>query len=138
MLRDTSPQQYQLEMVTLEQLVPKDHLVRKIDTAIDFEFIRTEVAHLYCKDNGRPAIDPVVLFKIMLLGYVFGVPCERRLMQEIEVNVAYRWFLRLSLTDKVPDASTLSQNRIRRFNGTDVFQRIFDHIVEQAISRHVP
>lgn len=137
MLRDTSPQQYQLEMVTLEQLVPKDHLVRKIDTAIDFEFIRTEVAHLYCKDNGRPAIDPVVLFKIMLLGYVFGVPSERRLMQEIEVNVAYRWFLRLSLTDKVPDASTLSQNRIRRFNGTDVFQRIFDHIVEQAISRHL-
>ncbi|HCT1710805.1 TPA: IS1182 family transposase [Proteus mirabilis] len=137
MLRDTSPQQYQLEMVTLEQLVPKDHLVRKIDTAIDFEFIRAEVAHLYCKDNGRPAIDPVVLFKIMLLGYVFGVPSERRLMQEIEVNVAYRWFLRLSLTDKVPDASTLSQNRIRRFNGTDVFQRIFDHIVEQAISRHL-
>lgn len=137
MLRDTSPQQYQLEMVTLEQLVPKDHLVRKIDTAIDFEFIRTEVAHLYCKDNGRPAIDPVVLFKIMLLGYVFGVPSERRLIQEIEVNVAYRWFLRLSLTDKVPDASTLSQNRIRRFNGTDVFQRIFDHIVEQAISRHL-
>ena len=137
MLRDTSPQQYQLEMVTLEQLVPKDHLVRKIDTAIDFEFIRTEVAHLYCKDNGRPAIDPVVLFKIMLLGYVFGVPSERRLMQDIEVNVAYRWFLRLSLTDKVPDASTLSQNRIRRFNGTDVFQRIFDHIVEQSISRHL-
>lgn len=137
MLRDTSPQQYQLEMVTLEQLVPKDHLVRKIDTAIDFEFIRTEVAHLYCKENGRPAIDPVVLFKIMLLGYVFGVPSERRLIQEIEVNVAYRWFLRLSLTDKVPDASTLSQNRIRRFNGTDVFQRIFDHIVEQAISRHL-
>lgn len=137
MLRDTSPQQYQLEMVTLEQLVPKDHLVRKIDTAIDFEFIRAEVAHLYCKDNGRPAIDPVVLFKIMLLGYVFGVPSERRLIQEIEVNVAYRWFLRLSLTDKVPDASTLSQNRIRRFNGTDVFQRIFDHIVEQAISRHL-
>lgn len=137
MLRDTSPQQYQLEMVTLEQLVPKYHLVRKIDTTVDFEFIRTEVAHLYCKDNGRPAIDPVVLFKIMLLGYVFGVPSERRLMQDIEVNVAYRWFLRLSLTDKVPDASTLSQNRIRRFNGTDVFQRIFDHIVEQAISRHL-
>lgn len=137
MLRDTSPQQYQLEMVTLEQLVPKNHLVRKIDTAIDFEFIRAEVAHLYCKDNGRPAIDPVVLFKIMLLGYVFGVPSERRLIQDIEVNVAYRWFLRLSLTDKVPDASTLSQNRIRRFNGTDVFQRIFDHIVEQAISRHL-
>ncbi|WP_208933168.1 IS1182 family transposase [Rheinheimera sp. F8] len=137
MLRDISPQQHQLEMVTLEQLVPQNHLVRKIDTTIDFEFIRTEVADLYCKDNGRPAIDPVMLFKIMLLGYLFGVPSERRLMQEIEVNVAYRWFLRLSLTDKVPDASTLSQNRIRRFNGTDVFQRVFDRIVEQAIAKRL-
>jgi len=135
MLKDISPPQHQLEMVTLEQLVPKHHLVRKIDATIDFEFIRAEVADLYCKDNGRPAVDPVMLFKIMLLGYLFGVPSERRLMQEIEVNVAYRWFLRLSLTDKVPDASTLSQNRIRRFNGTDVFQRIFDRIVEQAIAR---
>ncbi len=135
MLKDVSPQQHQLEMVTLEQLVPSNHLVRKIDSTIDFEFIRVEVADLYCKDNGRPAIDPVMLFKIMLLGYLFGVPSERRLMQEIEVNVAYRWFLRLSLTDKVPDASTLSQNRIRRFNGTDVFQRVFDRIVEQAMAK---
>ncbi|WP_241630491.1 transposase, partial [Rosenbergiella nectarea] len=80
-------------------------------------------------------IDPVVLFKMMLLGYLFGVPSERRLVQEIQVNVAYRWFLRIGLTDKIPDASTLSQNRIRRFNGTDVFQRIFDNIVEQAIAK---
>lgn len=135
MLKDVSPQQHQLEMVTLEQLVPKNHLVRKVDATIDFEFIRAEVADLYSKDNGRPAIDPVMLFKIMLLGYLFGVPSERRLMQEIEVNVAYRWFLRLALTDKVPDASTLSQNRIRRFNGTDVFQRVFDRIVEQAMAK---
>ena len=137
MLKTPTPQQYQLEMVTLEELVPKDHLVRKVDAAIDFEFIRTEVEHLYCKDNGRPPIDPVRLFKIMILGYLFGVPSERRLMQEIQVNVAYRWFLRMGLTEKVPDASTLSQNRIRRFNGTDIFQRIFDHIVEQAIQQHL-
>ncbi|MEE2026146.1 transposase, partial [Alkalimonas mucilaginosa] len=137
MLKTPSPQQYQLEMVTLEELVPKDHLVRKVDAAIDFEFIREEVEHLYCKDNGRPPIDPVRLFKIMILGYLFGVPSERRLMQEIQVNVAYRWFLRMGLTEKVPDASTLSQNRIRRFNGTDVFQRIFDRIVEQAIEKRL-
>ena len=72
---------------------------------------------------------------MMLLGYLFGIPSERRLVQEIQVNVAYRWFLRLGLTEKVPDASTLSQNRIRRFNGTDIFQRIFDNIVEQAITQ---
>ncbi|MEE2002422.1 IS1182 family transposase [Alkalimonas sp. MEB108] len=137
MLKTPSPQQYQLEMVTLEELVPKDHLVRKVDAAIDFEFIREEVEHLYCKDNGRPPIDPVRLFKIMILGYLFGVPSERRLMQEIQVNVAYRWFLRMGLTEKVPDASTLSQNRIHRFNGTDVFQRIFDRIVEQAIEKRL-
>ena len=133
MLKEPTPQQYQFEMVTLEELVPQDHLVRKIDATIDFEFIRDTVRHLYCADNGRPAIDPVRLIKMMLLGYLFGVPSERRLVKEIQVNVAYRWFLRMGLTEKVPDASTLSQNRIRRFNDSDVFQQIFDHIVEQAL-----
>lgn len=135
MLQEPSPQQYELEMVTMEQLVPKDHLVRKIDSAIDFEFIRDEVAHLYCKDNGRPPVDPVRLFKIILLGYLFGIKSERQLVKEIEVNVAYRWFLRMSLTEKVIHASTLSQNRIRRFNGTDVFERIFINIVQQAMAK---
>ncbi|WP_226373479.1 IS1182 family transposase [Pectobacterium quasiaquaticum] len=135
MLREPAPQQYQFEMVTLEELVPEDHLVRKIDAAIDFEFIRDTVTHLYCHNNGRPAIDPVRLIKMMLLGYLFGIPSERRLVKEIQVNVAYRWFLRMGLTEKVPDASTLSQNRIRRFNNSDVFQQIFDHIVEQALSQ---
>lgn len=134
MLKKNSTQ-YALEMVTLEQLVPKEHLVRKIDKAIDFEFIRDEVAHLYCHNNGRPAVDPVRLFKIMLLGYLFGIPSERKLMKEIEVNVAYRWFLRMGLTEKVIDASTLSQNRIRRFNDTDVFERIFTNIVFQAMEK---
>ncbi len=135
MLKEPSPQQYELEMVTMEQLVPQNHLVRKIDKAIDFEFIRDEVAHLYCKDNGRPPVDPVRLFKIILLGYLFGIKSERQLVKEIEVNVAYRWFLRMSLTEKVIHASTLSQNRIRRFNGTDVFERIFINIVEQAMAK---
>lgn len=72
---------------------------------------------------------------MMLLGYLFGIPSERRLVKEIQVNVAYRWFLRMGLTEMVPDASTLSQNRIRRFNDSDIFQQIFDHIVEQALSR---
>lgn len=134
MLKELSPQQYQFETITLDELVPEDHLVRKIDAAIDFEFIRDAVKHLYCPDNGRPAIDPVRLIKMMLLGYLFGVPSERRLVKEIQVNVAYRWFLRMGLTEKVPDASTLSQNRIRRFNDSDVFQHIFDHIVAQALS----
>lgn len=135
MLKDPSPQQHELEMVTLEQLVPKGHLVRKINQHIDFEFIRKEVAHLYCKDNGRPPVDPVRLFKMLLLGYLFGIKSERQLVKDIEVNVAYRWFLGMGLTEKVIDASTFSQNRIRRFNGTDVFERIFNNIVEQAMSK---
>ncbi len=106
---NTASPQYEIEMISLEQLVPKDHLVRKVAKAIDFDFIRDEVAHLYCHDNGRPAVDPVRLFKIMLLGYLFGIKSERQLVKEIEVNVAYRWFLGMSLTEKVIDASTLSQ-----------------------------
>ena len=121
-------------MVTLDSLVPRDHLLRKIDQVVDFSFIDDLVADLYCPDNGRPALDPVVMFKSLFLGYLFGVRSERQLVREIEVNVAYRWFLGLKLTDPVFDASTLSQNRRRRYNNTQVAQEIFDGIVEQAIS----
>jgi transposase len=133
MLKRPTPQQAALEIVTLEELVPADHLLRKVARAVDFGFIRDRVAHLYCADNGRPALDPGVLFKILLIGYLFGVRSERQLMREIAVNVAYRWFLDLRLTDPVPDASTLSQNRRRRFAESTVYQEIFDQIVVQAI-----
>ena len=133
MLKPPSPKQHALEMVTLEELVPADHLLRKIARHIDFEFIRPATQHLYSADNGRPAVDPVMLFKMLFIGYLFGVRSERQLIREIQVNVAYRWFLDLSLTDKVPDASTLSQNRRRRFAETDIEQVVFDGIVEQAL-----
>lgn len=133
MLNDPSPPQTGFEFVNLEDLVPKDHLLRQIDRAIDFSFIHPLVSDLYCSDNGRPALDPTLMFKALLLGYLFGVRSERQLVREIEVNLAYRWFLGLGITDKVFDASTLSQNRRRRFEGTTVHQEIFDEIVEQAI-----
>lgn len=135
MLKKPIPQQTALEMVSIEGLVPKDHLLRKIEAAVDFSFIRDRVAGLYCADNGRPALDPVVMFKALFIGYLFGVRSERQLMREVEVNVAYRWFLGLKLTDPVFDASTLSQNRRRRYRDASVAQDIFDAIVEQAI-RH--
>ena len=135
MLKEPTAYQHELEMVTLESLVPCDHLVRKIDAAIDLTFIRAKVAHLYCADNGRPAIDPVQLFKLLLLGYLFGIRSERQLIREVQVNVAYRWFLGLRLTDKVPDASTISQNRRRRFADSEIYQEIFDEIVLQATGR---
>ena len=121
------------EFVSLESLVPQDHLLRKIDKYIDFSFINELVKDLYCHDNGRPAVDPKVLVKILLLGYLFGIRSERQIIREVQVNVAYRWFLGYGLTDKIIDASTISQNRRRRFNGTDVFQQIFDNIVLQAM-----
>jgi len=134
MLKEPGPEQLAIEMVTLDQLVPRDHLLRRIEAVIDFSFIHELVAGLYCPDNGRPALDPTLMFKALFIGYLFGVRSERQLVREIEVNVAYRWFLRLRLTDKVFDASTLSQNRRRRFKDTSVAQAIFDRIVEQAIA----
>ena len=133
MLKRPAPEQTALEMVTLDQLVPADHLLRKLDRAIDFSFIHDLTAPLYCADNGRPPLDPTLMFKALFIGYLFGVRSERQLVREIEVNVAYRWFLRLKLTDKVFDASTLSQNRRRRYQDETVAQAIFDRIVEQAI-----
>ncbi len=134
MLKEPGAHQHALEMVTLESLVPEDHLLRHIDASIDFEFIRDKVRPLYCIDNGRPATDPVVLFKLLFIGYLYGIRSERQLVKEVEVNVAYRWFLGYSLTDKIPDASTISQNRRRRFVGTPIYQDIFDNIVKQAQS----
>jgi transposase len=133
MLKPPAPHQHRLEMVTLEELVPADHLLRLIDRHIPFDFIRDATAHLYCADNGRPAVDPVQLFKMLFIGYLFGIRSERQLVREIQVNVAYRWFLGLGLTDRVIDASTFSQNRRRRFSGSDIEQTIFDRIVEAAI-----
>ena len=135
MLRKPLPEQTAIEMVSLDGLVPKDHLLRKIEAVIDFSFIHDRVAGLYCPDNGRPPLDPTLMFKALFIGYLFGVRSERQLVREIEVNVAYRWFLGLKLTDPVFDASTLSQNRRRRYNDTTVAQDIFDAIVQQAIAK---
>lgn len=135
MIKRKGEQQGTIELVSIGELVPRDHLLRKIAKAIDFRFIYEKVEGLYCPDNGRPAIDPVVLFKMLFIGYLFGIRSEQRLVREIEVNVAYRWFLGFTLTDKVPHASTFSQNRRRRFNESDVYQEIFDEIVMQAIRR---
>ncbi|MEE4580984.1 IS1182 family transposase [Paenibacillus polymyxa] len=137
MLRSHRDKQQSFELVSLEELVPQDHLLRKVDTYIDFSFIHEKVSPLYCADNGRPAIDPTVLFKMIFLGYFYGIRSERQLEREIQTNLAYRWFLGLGLTDKVPDHSTISWNRRTRFKDTTIFQDIFDEIVLQAISHRM-
>jgi transposase len=137
MLRQNGGKPTELEFVSIDELVPGDHLLRKVERAVDFSFIRQRVAGLYCADNGRPAIDPVVLFKMLFIGYLFGIRSERQLARDIEVNVAYRWFLGLTLKDKVPDSSTLSQNRRRRFSESTIYQEIFDEIVLLAMKRRL-
>ena len=111
--------------------------MRKIEAKVDFNFIHELVKAYYCDHNGRPALDPTLMFKLLFLGYLFGVRSERQLIRDTQVNVAYRWFLGLNLTDKIPDASTLSQNRIRRFNESDIYQHIFDEIMLQAMKKNL-
>ncbi len=135
MLEEEKNHQAEIELVMIDDLVPGDHLLRKIKKHIDFSFINDMCREYYCLDNGRPAIEPVILFKMLFIGYLFGIRSERRLVEEVKVNIAYRWFLDYKLMDKIPDASVIWQNRRRRFKDTDIPQRIFDNIVWQAIDK---
>lgn len=114
-------------------MVPDDHLLRKVDKYIDFSFIEEKICPFYSEHNGRPS-DPIVLFKMIFIGYFYGIQSERQLEREVQMNVAYRWFLGLKLNDKVPDHSTISWNRRTLFKDTNIFQEIFDEIVLQAIN----
>ncbi len=127
----------QLELVDIELLVPENHLLRLINEHVDFSFIRGKVRPFYSETKGRPSLDPVVLFKMMLIGYLYGIRSERQIEQEIIPNAAYRWFLGLSFSDSVPDHSTISWNRNNRFKGTTAFQDIFDEVVHLAIHHHM-
>ena len=133
MLLEKTNRQSKMETVMIENLVPENHLLRKIDKYIDFSFINEICRPYYCADNGRPAIEPEILFKMLFIGYLYGVRSEIRLLQEVQVNIAYRWFLGYGIEDKLPDVSVIWQNRTRRYKGTDVPQQIFDNIVRQAI-----
>ena len=115
---------YQL---SLDQLVPQDHLLRNLDQAIDFGFIYP-LARPYYSHTGQPSIDPVVLFKTLLIGYLYGITSERRLMADIQVNMAYRWFLGYDLDEVIPDHSVLSKARVRF--GMAVFEKFFNFSIE--------
>ncbi len=113
--------------LSLDGLVPKNHLLRRIANAIDFSFIY-ELARPYYSYTGQPSIDPVVLFKTLLVGYLYGITSERRLMEEIQDNLAYRWFLGYDLDERSPDHSVLSKARVRF--GPDVFEAFFNQTVQ--------
>lgn len=137
MLRSNKDKQVAYEFVCIEELVPENHLLRKIEKYIDFSFITEKVRPYYCENNGRPSVDPLVLFKMMFIGYLYGIRSERQLEREIQMNIAYRWFLGLGLNDPVPDHSTISWNRRTRFKNTTIFQDIFDEIVLQAMNHRM-
>lgn len=125
----------QIEMISLDQLVPEDHILRKIDEHIDFSFIYDLVEDKYSQDTGRPSIDPVTLIKIPLIQYMFDYKSMRQTISEIDVNVAYRWFLGLGFQDPVPHFSTFGKNYKRRFEGTDIFEQIFERILFQCMKQ---
>ncbi|BAL00078.1 putative transposase for insertion sequence element [Oscillibacter valericigenes Sjm18-20] len=123
----------QIGFYCMEDLVPKDHLLRKIEKAIDFSFIYDLVKGRYSEDTGRPSIDPVVLFKIVFIQYLFGIRSMRQTIKEIEVNAAYRWFLGYDWNDPIPHFTTFGKNYSRRFEGTDIFEKIFARILLEAV-----
>lgn len=131
MMTRNEAKQSKLLLVTMEELIPQDHFLRKLDAAISFDFVYDLVSPLY-SDRGRPSIDPVLLVKMLLLGYLYGIDSERKLEEEVRYNIAYRWYLGLDLDDPVPDHSTFSQNRRRRFHGQDIFRQIFERIVQEC------
>ena len=133
MISKNGKREPQMQIVSLEQLVPEDHLLRKIDAAVDFDFIYDLVEEKYSTETGRPSIDPVTLIKIPIIQYMFGIKSMRQTIKEIEVNVAYRWFLGLDFYDKVPHFSTFGKNYKRRFEGTDLFEQIFQQILMQCM-----
>ena len=130
---DSCDKKTQIQMISLDQLVPEDHILRKIDRYIDFSFIYDLVEEKYSTETGRPSIDPVVLIKIAIIQFMFGIKSMRQTIKEIEVNVAYRWFLGLGFNDKVPHFSTFGKNYKRRFEGTDLFEQIFMEILMQCM-----
>ena len=129
--------QSEIILYSLEDLVPQNSIYRKIDKYIDFTFIYDKVKGLYCQDNGRNCVDPVVLFKLVFIQTIDGIKSMRKTCEKIKVDLEYRWFLGIPLGKPTPHYSTFSQNYIRRFQGTTIFEDIFTEIVEQAVNLHL-
>ena len=132
MTQNADKKREQIQMFCMDDMVPENHLLRIIDKAIDWSFIYELVESKYSHTVGRPSMDPVMLIKIPFIQYLYGIKSMRQTMKEIEVNIAYRWFLGLSMMDSVPHFSTFGKNYSRRFKDTDLFEQIFSHILEEC------
>ena len=116
----------------LEKHIPTDHLLRQINDFLDFDAIRQHLQPFY-SDIGRPSIDPELMVRMLLVGYCYGIHSERQLCEEIDLNLAYRWFCRLGLEDDIPNHSTFSKNRLGRFRDADLLRFVFDNVVKRCI-----
>ena len=121
---------------SLERHVPADHMLRAIDRFVDLEGMRAHVAPFY-SSTGRPSIDPELLIRMLIVGYCFGIRSERRLCEEVHLNLAYRWFCRLGLDGDVPDHSTFSKNRHGRFRDSDVLRHVFETVVRRCTAERL-
>src|ERR1700732_5143673 len=117
----------------LSETVPEDHLVRKIDAALDLSWLRSDLAPHY-SSMGRPSIDPELMIRMLVVGYVFAIRSERLICREVQVNLAYRWFCKLGIEDAIPDHSAFSRARNERFRDGNVFRRVFERVVETCIA----
>ena len=123
-------------MVDLEALVPKEHLLRKIEKVMDYEWLYDRLAPYYCHDNGRPGADPVVLIKMVLIQHLFGIPSLRQTYQRIRDTLSYRWFLGYGLLDEIPHFATVSYAFCKRFPD-ELTTEIFEHILNKALNNRM-
>lgn len=130
MLGQHQYQQQLFHYFDIESLIPQNHLLRKIDKVVDLSFVRKLTESFYCSNNGRPSIDPELFFRTILIGYLYNIESDRQLCEEIQYNLAYRWFCKLNLEDKVLDHSSIT--RIRDRLGIEVFQLFFNKVIEQC------
>ena len=117
----------------LDKVVPPDHLVRQIDGVLDLSWVHKELAPYY-SHTGRPSIDPVLMIRMLMVGYVFAIRSERRLCAEVQVNLAYRWFCKLGIEDSIPDHSVFCRARHERFRQSDALRRVFEGVVATCIA----
>ena len=148
MITKTNQKAYEISMIILENYVPENHLLRKVDQSIDFRFIYELVEPLYSK-IGRPSIDPIQLFKLLFINHLYGYNSMRRTIEETKVNLAYRWFIGLGVEESVPHFSDFSKNYTRKFSQLievihpitgvletkSVFAAVFDRILAQAYEK---
>ncbi len=132
--RQTRGQERLFYEFSLDEVVPQDHLVRRIDAVLDTTWVHRKLAPFY-STLGRPSVDPELMIRMLIVGYCFGIRSERRLCDEVRLHLAYRWFCKLDLDDRVPHHSTFSENRLGRFRESDILRFVFEGVVRACMAR---